>query len=108
MSARGGGRLTRYAAPLLASALLSSAAMRMGAQGTPLSSPFLDRPARIRVYNVPLLDALRDLERRAGIALAYSPSLLPGSVRVTCGCETLSVRDALRVLLANTAFAFRE
>jgi TonB-dependent SusC/RagA subfamily outer membrane receptor len=80
----------------------------MSAQGTPAGNSFLDRQARIRVYNVPLLDALRDLERRAGIALAYSPSLLPGSVRVTCGCETMTVRDALRVLLSNTAFAFRE
>ena len=102
------GRLTRRAAPLLASALLSGAATRISAQGTPPGGSFLDRPARIRVYNVPLLDALRDLERRAGIALAYSPSLLPGGFRVTCGCETMTVRDALRVLLANTAFAFRE
>jgi len=99
--------LSRRAALLLASTLLCMAAAHLNAQGTPTVS-FLDRPARIRVYNVPLLDALRDLERRAGIALAYSPSLLPGSVRVTCGCDAMTVRDALRVLLANTAFAFRE
>ena len=100
------GRVFRRAAPVLA--LVVSAAREMSAQGTPAGNSFLDRQARIRVYNVPLLDALRDLERRAGIALAYSPSLLPGSVRVTCGCETMTVRDALRVLLSNTAFAFRE
>ena len=99
-------RFSRRAALLLA--LLVSAARQISAQGTPAGNSFLDRQARIRVYNVPLLDALRDLERRAGIALAYSPSLLPGSVRVTCGCETMTVRDALRVLLSNTAFAFRE
>jgi TonB-linked SusC/RagA family outer membrane protein len=72
------------------------------------SGSYLDRPARIRIYNVPLLDALRDLEQRAGVALAYSPSLLPSSLRVTCACDTVTVRDALRILLVNTEFNFRE
>jgi len=72
------------------------------------TGPFLDRLAHVRVYNVPLPEALRDLERRAGVALAYSPSLLPSNVRVTCACDSVTVRDALRVLLVNTDFGFRE
>jgi TonB-linked SusC/RagA family outer membrane protein len=100
---RGWRSMCRWLAPSLALAL---AATRIAnAQAT---SSYLDRPARIRVYNVPLLDALRDLEQRAGVALAYSPSLLPSAIRVTCACENVTVRDALRIVLVNTEFNFRE
>ena len=86
-----------------------SAVLTIGATShAQTTGSFLDRPARIRVYNVPLLDALRDLEQRAGVALAYSPSLLPSGLRVTCACDNLSIRDALRILLVNTQFNFRE
>ncbi|HTE45298.1 MAG TPA: TonB-dependent receptor plug domain-containing protein, partial [Gemmatimonadaceae bacterium] len=101
-------RLARWMVSALSLALLSGAAAQVGAQDISAGNSFLDRPARIRVYNVPLLDALRDLERRSGVALAYSPSLLPSGVRVTCACDTVTVRAALRSMLVRTAFGFRE
>jgi TonB-linked SusC/RagA family outer membrane protein len=91
----------------LAPALLLGLAASSTASAQTTGS-YLDKPAHIRVYNVPLLDALRDLEQRAGVALAYSPSLLPAALRVTCACDNVTVRDALRILLVNTEFNFRE
>jgi hypothetical protein len=41
------------------------------------TAALLDRPARLRVRDVSLADALGELERRSGVPLAYSPSLLP-------------------------------
>jgi TonB-linked SusC/RagA family outer membrane protein len=103
-------RIGRCLVSALMFAPISGMAVRAQAQtgATRPAESFLDRPARIRVYNTPLLEALRDLERRSGVALAYSPSLLPGRIRVTCACDTLTVRDALRVMLSRTAFEFRE
>ncbi len=72
------------------------------------AAPLLDRPARLRVTDVRLVDALSQLERRSGVALAYSPSLLPGSTRVSCACTDATVRDALVSLLARTSFVFHE
>lgn len=88
--------------------LAGGTAGRAFAQVSRAAPPFLDRPARLHVRDVPLLDALRELERRAGVALAYSPSLLPAGLRVSCLCDTATVRDALQTLLSNLAFGFRE
>lgn len=101
-------RVARWMTSALSLAMLSGAVARANAQTARTGDPFLERPARIRVYNVPLLDALRDLERRSGVALAYSPSLLPSGVRVTCDCDAVTVRDALRSILLRTTFGFRE
>lgn len=59
----------------------------------------LDRPARLSVDDVPLTEGLRELHQRSGIALAYSPSLMPSARRVSCDCRGITVRDALARML---------
>ena len=72
------------------------------------SITLLDRPARLIVDRLPLIDALRQLEQASGVPLAYSPSLLPATIAVSCGCHEASLREALTTLLAETRFTFRE
>jgi hypothetical protein len=57
----------------------------------------LDRPARLEVEGVPLVDALRLLQERAPVPLVYSPELVPER-QVSCDCGTRTVRQALEVL----------
>ena len=68
----------------------------------------LDRPARLRVQNVSLADALGELERRSGVPLAFSPSLLPRERSLDCDCDSASIGEALHLLLALVPFTFRE
>lgn len=68
----------------------------------------LDEPARLHVEGVTLLSALTQLSERSGVPLAYSPTLLPEDVEVTCRCAALTVREALDRVLDRTAFSFRE
>ena len=72
------------------------------------SIALLERPARLQVERVPLIEALRQLDQRSGVLLAYSPSLLPSAQSVSCGCRDVTVREALVTLLAATRFTFRE
>ncbi len=66
----------------------------------------LDRPARLEVEGVPLVDALRLLQERAPVPLVYSPELVPER-QVSCDCGTRTVRQALEVLLRDTGLTFR-
>ena len=72
------------------------------------AATLLDRPARLRVENVSLGDAFGELERRSGVPLAYSPSLLPREHSVRCACDGATIREALQQLLATASFTFRE
>ena len=74
---------------------------------TPLST-LLDRPARLRVENVSLADALGELERRSGVPLAYSPSLLPSDRSLRCACDDATIGEALQRLLSAVPFTYRE
>ena len=51
----------------------------------------LDRPARLHVRDVSLADALGELERRSGVPLAYSPSLLPHDRSLRCACDDATI-----------------
>src|SRR5688500_12777748 len=102
-------RIARHLAVLViagstAAAGAQVAQLAAGPQGS--AAALLERPARLRVADARLVDALAQLERRSGVALAYSPSLLPGGLRVSCACTEVTVRDALVALLARTTFAF--
>jgi TonB-linked SusC/RagA family outer membrane protein len=68
----------------------------------------LERPARLRVRDATLADALGELERRSGVSLAYSPSLLTNKRVQRCACADVTVAGALAELLADTPFTFRE
>jgi len=68
----------------------------------------LELPARLHVEGALLSDALRELQTRSGVPLAYSPSLLPGQRRVTCDCAGSTVAQALDRLLDGTGFRYEE
>ncbi|MEX0744323.1 MAG: SusC/RagA family TonB-linked outer membrane protein [Phycisphaeraceae bacterium] len=68
----------------------------------------LTSPARLQVQQVSLATALAALQERSGVHLAFSPTLLPGSVRVSCACQTITVEQALLRLLAPTDFRFTD
>jgi len=67
----------------------------------------LDRPARLDVRDVPLEKALVLLQRASGVALAYSPDLVPDDHRVSCACKDLTVSQALDRLLKGTGLRYR-
>ena len=68
----------------------------------------LSRPAQLAIDDVPLIAALAELQRRSGVALAFSPSLIPASHRVTCQCASVTVREALDSLLSGIGFQYAE
>lgn len=72
------------------------------------SSSLLDRPARLRVENVPLHQSLRELSNQSGVPLAYSATLMSADRQVTCDCDAISVREALDRLLTGTTFRYVE
>ena len=51
----------------------------------------LRRPARLDLGESALPDALRALQTASGVALAYSPDLLPADHRVACPCADSTV-----------------
>ena len=83
------------------------------ASPAPASAPsrnlaLLSRPARLRVNDVPLRTAIAKLAERSAVPLAMSPSRLPPDVRVTCECDSLTVAEALTIMLVGTGFTFGE
>lgn len=68
----------------------------------------LDAVARLRVENVSLPDGLTRLQEQSGVSLAFSPSLLSETRRVTCLCENVSVRVALDRILAGAPLHYVE
>lgn len=68
------------------------------------SNPLL-KPAGLHVRDVLLAEALSALRSTSGVALAFSPSLLPAE-RVSCHCELASVGQALEQMLAGTSFRY--
>ena len=101
-------RALLLAACLSASRLAGAQSLQLVTQPRPQSDEMLSRTARLHVENVTLGVALVRLMESSGIALAFSPSRLPADATVSCACDTVTVGDALRVLLAKTSFSVRE
>jgi len=68
----------------------------------------VDRPARLRVENVSLAEALVELHQSSGVDLLFSPTLFPESHRVSCVCDSVTIGEALDQLLRGTAFHYFE
>jgi TonB-dependent starch-binding outer membrane protein SusC len=66
----------------------------------------LSAPARLNVENVPLEAALREFQSVAGIAIAYSPTIVREARGVTCMCSDAGVGEALQTLLTGTGLEF--
>ncbi len=68
----------------------------------------LERPARLSVEDVALDSALRLLHQQSGVALAYSPALVPSDRRVSCRCSDATVGRALAQMLRGLAVQVSE
>jgi outer membrane receptor protein involved in Fe transport len=68
----------------------------------------LERPARLLVADAPLAAALVELQRRSGVSLVYSPSMLPASPLVSCSCTRATIGEALDRLLRGVSMRFSE
>jgi outer membrane receptor protein involved in Fe transport len=66
----------------------------------------LSRPVGVDLLDLTLPQALLQLRDRARLPLAYSPSLIPGDLRVDCACRDLSGELALRRVLEGTGLRF--
>jgi len=67
---------------------------------TAAASP-LERPAKLKAKDVSLTDGLELLHARSGVALAYSPDVVPSEHRVSCDCADITVGRALSIMLAG-------
>lgn len=105
----GAGGWSRAIRPLVSAGAVSVAAtLSVTSVNAQAPSSLLDRPSRLEVEDVTVLEALRTLQRISGVTLAYSTDLLPAERRVTCHCLDLTVRSALDTLLAGTDLEYRE
>jgi len=67
--------------------------------------PVLDRRARLVAHDAPLSEALNRLTELSGVVIAFSPSVLGADRRiVSCDCDTLTVRQALDLMLRASGF----
>jgi TonB-linked SusC/RagA family outer membrane protein len=80
----------------------------LATQRAQASRGLLSRPARVNVDNMPLAFALAQLVESSDVPIALSPSRLPKDIHVSCACETMTVADALRIMLAKTSMTFSE
>jgi hypothetical protein len=87
-----------------AALIMSGTPLAAGAQGP---QSLLDRPARLSVAGVSVEEGLRALQRASGVALAFSPDLLPTGRLVSCACLEITVRAALDRLLEGTDLEYR-
>lgn len=62
------------------------------------------KPARLDVTRMPLHLALDELQSRSGVPVAYSPTLIPVTLLVTCACMAMTVEEAIQVMLRGTRF----
>ena len=85
---------------------LSTGALPSGAAGQEVT--LLERPARLDVTDVSIADALAALQRSSGVALAFSPDLLPSERVVRCACSEVTVRVALDRILDGTGLRYVE
>jgi hypothetical protein len=68
----------------------------------------LAKPAGLAVRGVTLVEALSLLEFTSSVHVAFSPTSLPTGLRVNCGCEELSIAEALDRILSDTDFSYLE
>src|SRR5207244_4402841 len=68
----------------------------------------LDRRANLVARDVPIRQALEELQARSGVPIAFSTDFLPESRLVTCVCEAVPVRAALDRILMGTDLQYQE
>jgi TonB-dependent starch-binding outer membrane protein SusC len=81
---------------------VATTAHLFGSESSEGERALLSRVAYLDVEKVPLQEALDALHVGSGVAVAYSPTVLPPDHLVTCRCEDASVKEAMQRLLRNT------
>jgi hypothetical protein len=92
----------------LALPMATEATAQLAVARSHVATPLLERPARLEVHALALPHALGELQRRSGVTLAFSPSLLGDAGVVTCVCRLVTVGEALDRILAGTSFRYEE
>lgn len=84
------------------------AALRGETGVDPAPGTLLATISMLSIEQAPLAEALAHLAEQSNVQIAFSPSLLPGDLRVDCDCTTLNVARALDRLLADTDLGYVE
>lgn len=94
--------------PLLGVQRGQDTAVQFASTPAPNVQPQLERPAQLAVRAVPLKAGLSMLGIMSGVNMMFSPSLLPGAKIVDCACESVTVGEALEVMLSGTGLRYIE
>ena len=73
-----------------------------GSLDAPAASQPLERRVSLDLTNVPLRDALREIDRQAQLGLAYTPRIVPVDRRVTIKADSITAGEALERVLRGT------
>ncbi|MCY3545835.1 MAG: TonB-dependent receptor [Gemmatimonadetes bacterium] len=84
------------------------AALRGETGVDPAPGTLLATISMLSIEQAPLAEALARLAEQSNVQIAFSPSLLPGDLRVDCDCTTLNLARALDRLLADTDLGYVE
>ena len=66
----------------------------------------LARRANLEVEGVSIIDALRRLQARSAVPIAFSSESIPANLRVSCSCIDKTVQEALETVLEGTGLIF--
>lgn len=99
--------MRRFGLGVCLAALICGETPRDGAAQTTGGPPVLDRVAGLDIESRPLGEALEALRRSSGVALAYSPDVVPLDRVVSCTCRDVTVREALTRILDGLGLQVR-
>ena len=89
--------------PVQGQTVASADLRRVGSRvAEPTRESVLARQAGLDVHEVPLEEALGKLRVHSGVLVAFSPSLLPVDLLVSCPCSEMTVAQALEQILPVT------
>jgi TonB-linked SusC/RagA family outer membrane protein len=99
-----------YAGPVAAQRIASAGSVRLTSDegGAPPAPSLLGRAANLDATRESLKGALVRLQQTSGVAVAFSPTRLPDTLRVTCHCARFTVGEALERMLEGLPFTYRE
>jgi len=66
----------------------------------------LERSVDLEFTDLSLQAGLKRIRDNAGVRIAYSPSLIPEDLKVSCLCAGTTVREALDAVLIGTGFVY--
>ena len=85
-----------------ATAAKARATTTAAANEAPAAAQPLERLVSLDLTNVPLRDALREIDQQAQLGLAYTPRIVPVNKRVSIKADSITAGDALQRVLRGT------